>query len=134
MQWADHKTHVSYFMFSLEDDSSVSSTLLFLTSKQLKSTRDAAEIVPNISDSCGPEAVAPLSNLSFNSENENALSPFNVTSSDWLGQKIDGARVTKTGSDKVQGFWLGVGWVCVVVNVMCDVGSVSEYMCIYIYF
>lgn len=75
----------------------------------------------------------PYQILSFNSENENALSPFNVTSSHWLGEKIDGAHVTKTGSDKVQGFWLDVRWVCVIVNVMCDVGSVSEYTHIYIF-
>ncbi len=81
-----------------------------------------------MSDSCGPEALAPLSNLSFNSENENALSPFNVTSSHRLGEKIDGAHVTKTDSDKVQGFWLGVRWVCGVVSGMCDVGSVCEYI------
>ena len=74
----------------------------------------------------------PLLNLSFNSENENALSPFNVTSH-WLGEKINGARAAKADSDKAQESWSGVRWVYAVVSVMCDVVMWGQSRNIYIY-
>lgn len=78
------------------------------------------------------KGLLPLLNLSFNSENENALSPFNVTSH-WLGEKINGARAAKADSDKAQESWSGVRWVCAVVIVMCDVVMWGQSRNIYIH-
>lgn len=39
--------------------------------------------------------------------------------------------MTKTNSDRVQGFWLDVGWVYAVVSVMCDVVTLGQVLNIY---